>query len=163
MTKNLIFSGIIIIIFLFSCNENSHQMKKNTNNTINLNDLDTTVSPANDFYQYTNGGWMKNNPLPADKSRYSTFDQLADKAEKQLKDLINEIANGNNNDIIAKKIGLFYNMGMDSAKIEKNGLDPLEKYFEKIDNTTNINDILNVVAYLHTHNIYPLFKVGSKN
>ena len=159
MTKNLIFSGIIIIIFLFSCNENSQQMKKNTNNTINLTDLDTNVSPANDFYQYANGGWMKSNPLPADKGRYSTFDQLADKAEKQLKQLINEIADGDNNDIIAKKIGLFYNMGMDSAKIEKNGLHPLKEYFERIDNITNINDVLNVTAYLHTHNIHPLFNI----
>ena len=53
-----------------------------------MENLDKTVAPAANFYQFACGGWMKANPLPAEFSRFGTFDQLRETAREQLKDVI---------------------------------------------------------------------------
>ncbi|MBQ5571922.1 MAG: hypothetical protein IIT38_03510 [Bacteroidales bacterium] len=63
---------------------------------LSMADLDTTVSASADFYAYATGGWQKNNPLPNDKSRYGSFDILAEETDKKVKDLIQELANKKN-------------------------------------------------------------------
>ena len=76
---------------------------------INLDNLDTTVSPLEDFYQYACGGWMKNHPLDAEHSRYGSFDFLAEENQKQLKGIIDSVsANKNEAGSIADKIATLY-------------------------------------------------------
>ena len=58
---------------------------------INLANLDTTVAPGTDFYEYACGGWIKNNPLKPEYSRFGTFDQLNENNQEQLRTLINEL------------------------------------------------------------------------
>src|SRR5450759_2361458 len=90
---------------------------------INLADMDTSISPTKDFDNYTNGGWKKRFPIPDEKSRFGTFDLLADTGEVQVKTLITEIASKKQDaGTIGKKIADFYNTGMDTAEIEANGL-----------------------------------------
>ncbi len=160
MLKYIYFTNIVLFIFLISCNENHNKMKKDIDNAIRLEDMDLNTCPAENFYQYANGGWMKNNPLPPDKGRYSTFDQLGDKAEKQLLELVEELSKTKNqNDTTGKKIGLFYSLGMDSVKIEKDGISPLSNYLDKINKLKNIAELTNILAFLHKHKIYVLFNI----
>ncbi|MBC8006344.1 MAG: M13 family peptidase, partial [Verrucomicrobia bacterium] len=65
------------------------------NKSLDLADLDTLVSPAADFDQYANGGWKKRFPIPDEKSRFGSFDLLADTGEVQVRTLISEIAGKN--------------------------------------------------------------------
>lgn len=58
---------------------------------IDLANLDTTVSPAVDFYQYSTGGWQKNNPLKPEYARFGSFDQLRENNVKRLNDLFAEM------------------------------------------------------------------------
>lgn len=161
MRKNLII--IVPALFLvMACNENTQVMNEEikTNNSINLSDIDTTANPAEDFYQYANGGWMKNNPLPDDKSRFGTFDALADLGEKQVKDLVVECSLiQDETGSIGSKIGKFYALGMDSVKLEKEKSEPLKEIFSKIDSIKDISDLQKVIAFLHMHNIFPLFQI----
>ncbi|MFH2141496.1 MAG: M13-type metalloendopeptidase, partial [Bacteroidota bacterium] len=161
MRKKLI---LILSVFaiLYAYNENTTVMDNSskTNNSINLIDLDTSVSPSVDFYQYANGGWMKNNPLPDDKSRFGSFDALADLGEKQVKDLVEECSLvKHETGSIAEKIGKFYSLGMDSVKLESQKSEPLDEIFLKIDAIKDNNDLQKIIAYLHMHNIFPLFQI----
>lgn len=95
---------------------------------INKSNLDANASPKEDFYQYACGGWIKNNPLPDEFSRFGTFDQLGENNREQLKELITGLdrstaAPGSN----AQKIADLYAMGMDSVKLNQQGASVLAK------------------------------------
>jgi len=96
-------------------------------------DMDLSVYPATDFDNYANGGWKVNNPLPADKSRFGTFDKLRDAAEKQLQSLFTKATSEKHErGTVGQKIADLYNLGMDSATIEKQGATPLKPYLAEI-------------------------------
>jgi putative endopeptidase len=130
--------------------------------SLDVADLDTLVSPAADFDAYANGGWKKRFPIPAEKSRFGTFDLLADTGEVQVKTLINEIATKKQESgTIGQKIADFYNTGMDTAKIEADGLKPLQPLFDQINAIQTKEDVMKTVADFHTKGIDPLFSFFS--
>lgn len=132
------------------------------NKSLDVANLDTLVNPAADFDNYANGGWKKNFPIPAEKSRFGTFDLLADTGEVQVKTLINEIATKKQEPgTIGQKIADFYNTGMDTAKIEAGGLAPLQPLFDQINAIQTKDDVMKVVADFHTKGIDPLFSFFS--
>lgn len=113
---------------------------------INPEDMDLTISPAADFDEYANGGWKKNNPLPDDKSRFGTFDQLRDEAEKQLQTLFDKITNEEHESgSYGQKIADFYNTGMDTVKIEEQGLSPIQPYLDEIAACKTTDDMQQVL------------------
>ena len=102
---------------------------------IDLANLDTTAVPQNDFYQYACGGWMANNPLTAEYSRFGSFDKLGLNNLEQVNGLIKEIAAKNHpQGSIAQKIGDFYNMAMDTARRDQEGIEPVQKTLDQIAN-----------------------------
>jgi len=121
-------------------------------------DMDTSVCPATDFDTYANGGWKRRFPIPDEKSRFGSFDLLADAGEVQVKNLIAEIATKKHDaGTVAQKIADFYNTGMDTVKIEAQGLTPVQPLFEQINSIQNKSDVMKVVADFHTKGIYPMF------
>jgi putative endopeptidase len=162
----IMLTGIFSLLTLSFCGNKKSEIVEEK--ALNLADMDTTINPTEDFFMYANGGWMKNNPLPEDRARFGTFDQLALKADKQVKVLVEDIAeNENEQGSISQKIGDFYSLGMDSAKIEEDGLKPLEGEFEKIESIETKTDLINYISYAHAHGIRPLFgmfgSIDSKN
>ncbi len=92
---------------------------------IDIANLDTTVSPSVDFYDYACGGWMKSHPLPPEYARYGTFDELRENNRKQLRDLITELDTSKAPyGSIAQKIGDLYAMGLDSIRLNIQGAHP---------------------------------------
>jgi len=129
---------------------------------IDLADLDTSISPSADFDNYANGGWKKRFPIPDEKSRFGSFDLLADTGEVQVQSLISGIASKKQESgTIGQKIADFYNTGMDTAKIESDGLAPVQPLFDQISAIQTKEDVMNVVADFHTKGIYPMFKIFS--
>ncbi|WP_115719961.1 M13 family metallopeptidase [Gallaecimonas mangrovi] len=101
---------------------------------IELANFDKSVSPKNDFYHYVNGTWLKNTPIPADKSNYGSFTKLYDDSQAALKTIIEEDAAQKdaapNSD--AQKIGDFYKSYMNTALIEQLGLTPIQADLDAI-------------------------------
>ncbi len=113
--------------------------------------LDTSVQPGDDFYRYANGGWIRTHPIPGEFSRYGTFDVLAEENRKMLRSLIEEAASGQNAEgSIEEKVGTFFNTGMDTVTIEKEGLTPLQSDFSRIDAARTILDLQDLIALWHT-------------
>lgn len=121
--------------------------------------MDPAVNPGDDFFTYTNGNWMKKNPIPADKNSISAFDELFENSRRDIKEIIIESAATRDvtSGSTTQKIGTFYNSGMDTAAIEKQGITPLKMFFDKIESIKTIADIQSAGAFFQTYQISPFF------
>ena len=101
---------------------------------IDLANLNTSVSPAEDFYEYACGGWMKANPLPAAYSRYGSFDRLAEDNNKRINGILKELKeNTYAEGTIEQKLSDLYKLAMDSARREKDGLAPVMPMLKRLE------------------------------
>lgn len=124
MNKKLFLLAIAIMAIACS--------KKQTTG-IDLTNLDQTVAAQNDFYQYACGGWMQKNPLTGEYSRYGSFDVVREENNKQLNDLIGGIAaKKHSQGSIEQKIGDLYNLAMDTARRDHEGVDAIAPALEQI-------------------------------
>lgn len=127
---------------------------------IDTGNLDESVSPAADFYQYATGGWQKNNPLKPEFSRYGSFDVLRENNEKRLNGLFAEMSRSAHEEgSVGQKISLLYKMGMDSLKLNSEGAAPLAPYLEKIAAAGDRKALVEAVAGMHSVSDYPFFSV----
>ena len=146
--------------FLASCNAPQQKQDKASDQVaaIDLANLDTTVTPGADFYQYACGGWMAKNPLKPEFSRYGTFDQLRENNQELLKVLIEELSqNPQAEGSVAKKIGDLYAMGLDSAKLNADGATPIKEELAAINQVATKTDVSRCVALLQKEGMSPFF------
>lgn len=128
------------------------------NKAIDPQNMDQTVSPGENFYQYVNGGWLEAHPIPQEKSRYGTFDILAETAREQVKSLIAKTAEADNaQGSVAQKIADFYNSGMNIEARNKNGITPIQHILKKFAKAKNNTEVMQVIAQLHKDGFYTLF------
>lgn len=143
----------VLSVLAISCGNKSSKTASNKPDALALN-IDTAVSPAQDFFMYANGGWIKKNPIPGEQSSWGIGNLVIEENLKRLREISEKAAASN-----AKKgspeqqIGDFWTMAMDSAKIEKDGLKPIQPWLDKVN---AINDVKGLVA-----TVAELKKMGS--
>ena len=155
-------AGILAITLATSSCGNRGTDKK-TSPAIDANNMDTTVKPGDDFYRYANGNWLKNNPIPPEYSRYGVFEALEEENYEQLKTILAEASADKNATAgtVNQKIRDFYNSGMDTLKIEKDGINPLKAELEQIEAFTTSADVQKMLIQQHASGNYPLFYLFS--
>jgi putative endopeptidase len=124
--------------------------------------LDKTCKPCDDFYQFAMGGWMKGNPIPPEYSVWGSFSQLADKNQKNLREILEAAASaksapGSNE----QKIGDFYMSCMDTAAIDAAGAKPIEPELTQIAAVQTLADLQAETARLHGMGVGVLFRFNS--
>lgn len=132
----------------------------NLDKGVDRSNLDTSVRPGDNFYQYACGGWMKNNPLDPQYARFGTFDQLAQNNLTQLRELVEGLGTGNARGTLAQKVSDLYLMGMDSVRLNSEGFKPLEQYIGKFKSKKLDFNVADEIAFLHMGVTAPLFDTG---
>jgi len=115
--------------------------------------FDKTVRPADDFFQYANGGWMAKNPIPADEARWGSFDILRVQVEEQLHEILDGLISSGETMDDRRRIRDFYATGMDVEKRNRAGLEPLAGLFARIDAIANGDDLASAIGYLHRQGV----------
>ena len=110
--------------------------------------IDNSVKPGDNFYLYANGTWLKNNPVPASKTRWGSFEKLAERSSERIRELAEDAAANTSKNSIAQRVGDFYTSGMDSAAIEKAGYNPIKADLKRIEGITTSEQVLNEIATL---------------
>ena len=114
---------------------------------IKLENMNDSVAPGTDFYQYACGGWIKNNPLKPEYSRFGSFDAVAETNREQMKELILSLANEKHEKgSVAQKIGDLYTMLMDSTRQNADGIKPIEADLKKIADVQTREEALRLIV-----------------
>lgn len=145
-----------------SCNTGKQQTELTAG--IQLANLDTMALPGTDFYQYACGGWVKNNPIPAEYSQYGSFTILAENNRKQIQGLIEELASVSHEaGSVAQKIGDLYKIVMDSVKLNQDGAAPIKAELDRLGSLKDTKQVYALLGELQRKGIvaYNILYVGA--
>lgn len=123
--------------------------------------IDRAINPCDDFYQYACGNWMKKNPIPSDESRWGRFNELNERNQAILREILDKAARpASGRSPNEQKIGDYYASCMDEATIEKQGLAPIREELDRIAALTAKSQLAAAVARLHragTPSLFPFY------
>ncbi len=167
MKKRILFPGItaVVIAFAFACGETKPEVVAVEEGPDYLaSHVDTTVDPADDFFAWCNGQWIKDNPIPASEVSWGIGHLVEEQNYLGLKQISIDASNANaaaGTD--TQKIGDFWKTGMDSAKADQLGFTPLQPQLDKINAIASVKDAINVMVEFEPYGVgafYGGFYVG---
>jgi putative endopeptidase len=132
------------------------------NSGIRIDIIDKSVDPKEDFFKYACGNWLKNNSIPETESAWGSFNEIKERNDKNLKDIISELSKDKTATpgTDRQKLRDFYNLAMDTNKLEKDGLKFIAPYFNSVDKITNNDQLINTIADFHASGISCFFGFG---
>ncbi len=146
MKKTVISIGFTFLIFGSVIAQNAQPLKY----YIDKSNMDLSIKPGDNFYEYADGNWIKNNPVPASKTRWGNFDLLREQSSKRMQILLENAEKNRNKNRQSQIIGDFYTSGMDSAAIEAKGYSPIKAQLQQVDEINDLPQLLNEIALLRT-------------
>ena len=131
--------------------------------SLDLPSMDRTVDPCVNLYEYSCGGWKKNNPIPPDQTSWSVYGKLYEDNLKFLRGILEQAsADDSQRNQVTREIGDFYAACMNEAGVEKEGIAPIQKYLDQVSKLQSTKGLASLVANLQFsfgHSL--LFAAGS--
>ena len=145
--RKIIFSAFIATLIIVACKSD----KKTNQEFLTLENIDSTISPANNFYMFVNGKWDKTTSIAPTESGAGSFLDIYNRTKDNLKTIFVDLQKESHaKGSIEQKVSDFYVSGMDSTTIDKLGYDPIKPYLAKIDEVKNLKSLMDLVAKQHT-------------
>jgi putative endopeptidase len=114
--------------------------------------MDLSVKPGDNFFEYANGTWLKENAIPAKETRWGSFNILRQENTDKLIGLLNDVSKTSHaKGTLEQRVGDLYASAMDSLAIEKLGYDPIKADLQRIDDVNDINGVIAEAVYERTH------------
>ncbi len=155
--KILHITALLILLLLPSCKQNT-SAKQNTPTDIISSNADTTVSPANDFFSFANGSWVKNNPIPPEETSWGIGNLVVNDIQSKLKTICEELSTQSaETGSSGQMVGDFWKTAMDSVKCDKLGILPLETILSEIDAINDLRGLSKVIGELQSIGVSALF------
>ena len=132
--------------------------------SVEINDLDRKADPCDDFFQFANGTWRANNPIPASMTRWSRRWQAGENAKDRLHEILEaavaekNAAKGSTDQLI----GDYYGACMDKSRVNARGIEPIKPLFARIDAAKDMAALQSVIAELHSLLVATPFAMGSQ-
>jgi putative endopeptidase len=151
-----LFIGVSLTIVSCSTGKQSREIDALTSH------IDSTVNPADDFFDYANGKWFKEHPIPANEASNGIFQLIQDTINEQVLDICTSSAAATSVDKGSnrQKIGDFYLSGMDSIGLNKRGISDIKKELDQIDLVKDLDGIAKSASLIQTVSRSPLFRFG---
>jgi putative endopeptidase len=155
---NVFICSLVLLTAIPSCKQSKYSAEKGDALAAHI---DSTSLAGNDFFQYANGKWFKQNPIPASEQSNGIFQLIQDTINAQIRKICESSATmkdaetGSNK----QKIGDFFYTGMDSTALNKKGISDLKNEFTLIDQIKDLKGISKVAAYIHTISSSPLLGI----
>ena len=139
-------------------------LSQSTLHGIETSDLDRKADPCDDFFEYSNGTWRANNPIPASMSRWSRRWQSGENAKDRLHEILESAAADRNapKGSTEQIIGDYYGACVDMSRVNARGMDPLKPWFARIDAASDMAGLQAVIADLHDINVKTPFALNSQ-
>lgn len=157
MINRKVIASVAAVMLLAACNDKPKQEAKAD---ILKTNLDTTVNPADDFFQFANGGWIKNNPIPNDQTSWGIAYLVQEEIFTRLKLINEEAVKKNEKKGTGKQIADFWQTAMDTVAIEKAGITPLRAELDKIAALQTPQQVMAQAAAMHTYGVPVFFDEG---
>jgi putative endopeptidase len=126
-----------------------------------LSAIDRQANPCQDFYQYSCGTWLKNNPIPSDQASWGRFSELHERNQTILREILEAAAKATNRDANNQKIGDYYTACMDETTINAKGVGPLQAEIDRIKAMSGVRDLSAEIGRLHRAGMNVLFNFSS--
>ncbi len=128
---------------------------KNPIKYIDPANMDMSVKPGDDFFEYANGKWIKAHPIPSDKTRWGSFGILADGNTKKTLTILKEVSKtkGQPKGSLKQRVGDLFASGMDTVTIEKLGYTPIKADLERVDKVSNMQGVVDEMIYQKVNSV----------
>src|SRR5262249_17476787 len=127
-----------------------------------LENIDKSVDPCTDFYQYACGNWMKNAQIPSDQPEWASFVEVDERNNQILRGILEKAAAGGpNRNPLDQKIGDYYGACMDGKAVDAKGVDPLKPELGRIAAAKDKTALIDAIARVHLIGPNPLFNFYS--
>ena len=159
---NTIKKNLVYVLTLSSLMVGFAQEESEETIGINLEYMDKSVKPSDDFFRFVNGNWLDKNEIPADRTRWGSFDELRKKTDDDMKVILNEALQNaayTNETDQGKALNLYRSI-MDTVSRNKLGIKPLEPYLKKINAVKNVSDLKKLLIEMETEGGIGFFGVN---